>query len=337
MVLPGDSAIERVDFASTRAEEYDFPAALPRVRPAGISEDLARRDFTINAMAIALNGPARGRTLDPFGGHTDLSRRIVRMLHPRSPTDDPTRAFRAVRFAMRLDFRIETRTRRWIAEAVASGAFDRLSGDRLGREIFLLFSEQKPADAVRALASLGLVAAIAPGLRSGTAVFNRLRRVDSLARRGRLVRTTTPLARAAVLSWSLDVSENDRNFLARRLGLAGDAARELEVLGDRVRDARAESRKVRSSGLAAMSRSWSPASLLAVASALEPRDGARLVSAWSRASSVRLSIGGEDLKRRGATPGPAIGRALEETWRARVDRRIASADELAYALAELRK
>jgi tRNA nucleotidyltransferase/poly(A) polymerase len=107
---PG-AAFTRVDFAATREETYPRPAALPLIRPAAIAEDLARRDFTINAMAIPLNGPARGRLLDPFGGRSDLSRGIVRMLHARSPQDDPTRAFRAARFAARFGFRIETMSR----------------------------------------------------------------------------------------------------------------------------------------------------------------------------------------------------------------------------------
>src|SRR5450759_2347145 len=117
---PRAARVIRVDFSSTRAETYASPAALPRVRPAVIAEDLARRDFTINAMAIPLNGPASGVLLDPSGGRADLQRGIVRMLHARSPHDDPTRAFRAVRFAMRLGFRVEPKTRGWIAHADAA-------------------------------------------------------------------------------------------------------------------------------------------------------------------------------------------------------------------------
>ena len=100
----------RVDLAMARTETYTRPGALPRVHPASIGEDLARRDFTINALALALCGPERGRLLDPFGGWADLRRGLVRVLHPRSFIDDATRILRAVRYAVRLGFRLESET-----------------------------------------------------------------------------------------------------------------------------------------------------------------------------------------------------------------------------------
>ena len=130
----------QLDVAGARRETYAKPGALPRVEPAPIEEDLGRRDFTINAMALELE-PGR-RLLDPFGGKADLERRVVRMLHSDSPIDDPTRAFRAARYANRLDFRVDPGTRAWIAQASRSRAFDAVSGDRLCRELRLLFSEE---------------------------------------------------------------------------------------------------------------------------------------------------------------------------------------------------
>ena len=112
----------RVDLAMARAETYARPGALPRVRPASIREDLARRDFTINALALAMCGPERGRLLDPFGGWEDLRRGLVRVLHQRSFIDDATRILRAVRYAARLGFRLET------ADAVRAATGRFLSG-----------------------------------------------------------------------------------------------------------------------------------------------------------------------------------------------------------------
>lgn len=328
---PGAAAL-RVDFASSRAESYPSPAALPRVRPAPIAEDLARRDFTINAMAVALNGPGKGRLLDPFGGRADLAHGIVRMLHSASARDDPTRAYRAVRFALRLGFRIAPETRRWIAEAIDSGAFEYLSGDRLRREILLLFAEHSPSIAVRAIVFLRLERTISPRLGAGAASRRRLQRVEALARRAGRARDWP-----ALLAWSLDLPEADRRAAAARLGLAGEPLREFCDAGQRASQAREAARGKRLSALAAVSRDWPIDTVLASASALAPAAASRLLRARSLASRLRLRISGEDLRRSGVLPGPAIGRALEETWRARIDRRILPAQELPFALEEVRK
>src|SRR5512132_10800 len=139
----------RVDLAGTRRETYRHPGALPDVTPASLEEDLARRDFSANAIAWELGVPGKPGVLhDPFGGRADLRRRRLRALHPASFRDDPTRAFRAVRYANRLGFRIDGTTRNWIAAARRSGAFRGVSGDRLRRELDKIFAEEGWADAV---------------------------------------------------------------------------------------------------------------------------------------------------------------------------------------------
>lgn len=124
-----------IDIAQTRSEAYARPAALPVVRPAGIEEDLARRDFTVNAMALELTPGAFGRLLDPLCGQSDLRRRIVRVLHERSFVDDPTRIFRALRFAVRLGARIEPATRGLMRVAVADRVASLLSPQRVLDEL----------------------------------------------------------------------------------------------------------------------------------------------------------------------------------------------------------
>ncbi|HET9796004.1 MAG TPA: hypothetical protein VFS34_16245 [Thermoanaerobaculia bacterium] len=329
--IGGGPRARRVDFSSTRGERYPHPGALPEVFPAGIEEDLRRRDFTVNAMAIPLTGPARGAVLDPHGGREDLRRGVVRMLHARSPHDDPTRACRAVRFALRFGFRIGAETRRWIAEAISAGSFSAVSGDRLRRELKLLFSEQPPARAASGLARLGLDRAIDPGLAATAAARRRLRRLEEISRGA----SDETRFLAALLAWGLDLPGEDRRRVAVRLGLAGEAgsiyvraAADLADLKTRLSGGSAESE------IAAFARGLGEAEALALESALGPRQAARFRSARRKASRVRLAIRGEDLKRSGMAPGPAIGRALERTWRARVDGRIRPADELAFALRE---
>ncbi|XFA74020.1 CBS domain-containing protein [Thermosynechococcaceae cyanobacterium Okahandja] len=113
-----------VDIATARSEFYPYPAAHPEVAASSIRQDLYRRDFTINALALRLTAPRHGEVLDFFGGRDDLERRLIRVLHPNSFIEDPTRIFRAVRFAVRLGFAIETQTRQYIEYALTSGVFE---------------------------------------------------------------------------------------------------------------------------------------------------------------------------------------------------------------------
>ena len=320
----------RVDFSSTRGETYRHPGALPDVFPAGIEADLGRRDFTVNAMAIPLNGPAAGSLVDPYGGKPDLARGIIRMLHPRSPHDDPTRAYRAVRFALRLGFRIEPTTRAWIEAARAAGAFDRVSGDRLRRELLLLFEEVPPAAAAAALSRLGIDRAIDPAFRGSVA----RRRLSRLGERGLAPRGESA-AWTALLLWLLEGAREDRRRVADRLGLAGSRRDEwLRAPSDRAAAQDLLAARAPASALAALARDWSPEELLAIAASFPADPRRRLLDARRRGAALKLSIRGEDLKRSGVAPGPVIGRALDRTWRARVDGRIGRADELAFAIRE---
>src|SRR5438445_9662741 len=121
----------KLDVATARCESYAHPTALPTVEPSSIKDDLYRRDFTINALAIRLNATPFGELVDFYGGRHDLSAEIIRVLHARSFVDDPTRVFRAIRFEQRLGFRIETHTLTLLKEASASDLVRWLSCLRL--------------------------------------------------------------------------------------------------------------------------------------------------------------------------------------------------------------
>jgi tRNA nucleotidyltransferase (CCA-adding enzyme) len=146
----------KIDIATTRRESYAQPALLPTVQPASIEEDLARRDFTINAVAVQLNQRQFGRLLDPYGGQRDLRARTIRVLHAGSFQDDPTRIFRAIRFEQRFGFRLERTTLRLLAQAASTNLIQQLSGPRLQNEILLLFAERDPVRAIARLARLKL-------------------------------------------------------------------------------------------------------------------------------------------------------------------------------------
>ncbi len=320
----------RLDVASTRAETYEAHGALPRVAAAPLERDLARRDFTINAIAVRIAPRRRPVLIDPFGGARDLARKIIRMLHEASPRDDPTRALRAVRYANRLRFRIDSRTRRWIGDAARLGAFDAVSGDRIRRELKLLLSEPGRAGAARLLGALGIARAIDPALKHDATILKRLRAAEDIARRhpGR----TTWLLFLLVWSGSFDAGERER--LSRRLSLAGAEERGLRSFASLLADLRADSPRATPSVL--LARGSSPDEI-AAAAVLLGGAAARRMDRALRISSTRLSIGGRDLIAAGVSAGPRVGHALRATLSARRDGKISRGEELAFALRAARR
>lgn len=155
----------KIDIASTRRESYVKPAALPDVASASLREDLYRRDFTINAMAIQLNPATFGELHDPYGGQRDLKAKTIRVLHEASFLDDPTRIFRAIRFTQRFGFSLEPSTRGLLEEAAATNLIQQLSGPRLCNEILLLLGERDPRKPIKCLAFLRLLRFLHPRLR----------------------------------------------------------------------------------------------------------------------------------------------------------------------------
>lgn len=314
-----------LDLAGARTEEYDRPGALPSVHPAPISEDLRRRDFTVNAMALEVGKAGKPALLDPFGGRADLRRKVVRMLHPRSPFDDFTRALRAVRYANRLGFAIGRQTRAWIRSAAASGAADAISGDRLRRELLLLFSEKNRAAAVRKMASLGIARTIHPRLRFDAAVGRRLRAAERLA----AAEGAEATGLVYLLSWMGEISPEAAALIAGRLNLpraSARAVREWPAFERRVARAVAKNED-----LAPLVEGRDDDSVLAVA-AIAPPAARRRILATARAGHETLGIAGRDLVAAGIPAGPAIGRALAATLTARRRGKIGKEDELAFAL-----
>src|SRR3954469_21580085 len=164
-----------VDLASTRRESYAAPGALPDVEPATLDEDLGRRDFTINAMAASLDAARLGELRDPLGGEADLRDGVIRILHPGSFIDDPTRLLRAIRYEARFGFRMDEQTERLAREAIAADALSTVSGARIRDELLDMLGESyrpdrarvrtdpaPPAPAVARMRELGLDRALSP-------------------------------------------------------------------------------------------------------------------------------------------------------------------------------
>lgn len=315
----------RVDLVTARSETYDRPGALPRIHPGTIAEDLARRDVTINAMAVRLAPAHDPIVLDPHGGRDDLKERTVRFLHAASPVDDPTRAFRAVRYANRFGFRLARSAGAAIRRSVAQGWFASVSGDRIRRELEKILDEPGRAGAIALLGRVGLHAVLQPGLAPSRRILTGLRRAEALA--------PQPVRWFAfLLVWASMLAESEVAALSRRLNLRRDDAAALQNWPRTLARLRSEGSRGAAGG--ARVSPLSPEERLAVSASLGA--GGRAALARSEADPLALRIRGRDLLRAGASPGPAIGSALARTLTARRDGRIAEKDELDYALAALR-
>lgn len=290
----------RIDLARTRAESYPRPGALPEVRSAGIGEDLRRRDFTVNTLALDL---ASGELRSVPGAEEDLAARRLRVLHPRSFADDPTRLLRMARYAGRLGFRVEEETGARARAAVCGGALGTVSGPRIGTEVGLLARE--PVAAWAALRELGADEAITPGF--------GLRDPDLAARAlGRLGADDHP--DRVVLALAFAGVENPR-ALARRLGLPAPEP----VVAVRGRSRTEVADALRSPEQAA------------IAAAL----GGEEEAGWwlEEGRRLALEITGDDLRAAGVAPGPEMGRALRAVLAAKRDGEVSGRPaELALAL-----
>ena len=313
-VRAGDLA---VDLATARRESYAHPGALPEVEPASLEEDLARRDFTVNAMAVALSEPGRGELRDPVGGFADLAVARIRVLHDRSFIDDPTRLLRALRYEARLGFGLDGDTERLVREAVAADALSTVSGARVRHELLELLGEPAAPVAVGRMRDLGVAAALHPRLRAdpelvasallGAGETGADRALTALAA---LVSADPVLLEPFVAALGLSASDRDAVLGAARNGPQLPAALALEP---------------RPSELHAM-LAGEPPETLALALALgAPGDAVQRFMADLR--ETRLEIGGQDLVDAGVPPSEAIGRALDETLRRKLDGELAGRDD----------
>lgn len=167
----------KVDVATARTEYYEFPAALPTVEKSSIREDLYRRDFTINTLAICLNPDWFGDLLDIFGGQKDIQSRSIRVLYNFSFVEDPTRIMRAIRFETRYGFTIEPDTLRFAKDAIERRLLGELSYKRILQELILILDEQNPIYALQRMDEIGVWQYILPEVKLEEVDVNRLKRV----------------------------------------------------------------------------------------------------------------------------------------------------------------
>jgi tRNA nucleotidyltransferase (CCA-adding enzyme) len=317
-----------IDLATMRTESYSSPGALPDVRPGTPEEDLARRDFTVNAIAVSLTGERAGTLRAVPGALEDLLARRLRVLHDSSFLDDPTRILRLARYNARLDFEIESHTAALVAEALAGGALKTLSGQRLGAELRLAFAEPDPISPLAVLDRMGVLTAWEPGVSFHEHVARTALQI--LPDDG----STCVLLTAALLlelSQNLDDEETEpamRGFLHdvelpagegdRTFGVAVTAAFAMNHIdgADTTVD------------LLELTVGTSVESLALAAAVRENEDGPdcyarRIVEEWlNERRHIALQVTGDDLIAAGVPEGPEVGVRLEESYRLLLEERI---------------
>jgi tRNA nucleotidyltransferase (CCA-adding enzyme) len=305
----------RYDLASTRTERYPRPGALPVVTPAPIREDLARRDFTVNALALGLSGPDAGRLLAVPDGIDDLQRGRLRVLHAASFLDDPTRLLRLARYAGRLGFAVEPTTAELAREAVVGGAPATVSGVRLGAELQLLAAEADPITGFEVMRTLGVDAAIAPGF--GIDDPEAVRRALAVSPSDGPPVDAAHVVLAAAL---LGVPETERRPLLDRLGFDAYTRREVLAAAAGAPDlARGVPTDGPPSRLLQALPPDQPATIALAAGLGSPPVAAVLARWLAEYSRVRLEIDGGDLITAGVPRGPAISTGLRAALGARLD------------------
>lgn len=306
---------DRVDVVTARKETYPHPGSLPEVSASGLEDDLARRDFSINAMAVPLAGDSP-EVVDHHGGLNDLNAKVVRTLHPGSFADDPTRIFRAVRYEQRLRFQIDQDTLSDLKETIAAGHVDAVSGDRLRHEFEKIFEESRAAPMLLRAIELGASAAVHPALSHGQA----LTRLTGESGTG-----PNDYLAALVLSSSL----SDGDAVSRRLNLPADWSRLVrDTIALRESETVLSAPSVRASAVYQTLNDLDTDAIEAsVRLSQNPEVAAllrRFLDEWRLVTPI---LTGDDLLAMGVPSGIKIGEILRELHSAKLDGLAGTVDE----------
>ncbi|MBW4657119.1 MAG: CBS domain-containing protein [Drouetiella hepatica Uher 2000/2452] len=325
-----------IDIATARTEFYLYPAANPEVEASSITQDLYRRDFTINALAVRLTAPGSGELLDFFGGGLDLKARQIRVIHANSFIEDPTRIFRAVRFAVRLKFQLEPQTERYIRYAIASGIYQRIQADaqidkapalqtRLRQELKYILQTVYWQRAMRWLSDLGALVCIHPQLRFSNTLWQQMRRADRWLKRFNPQNALHWQVLLEVLLSALSLP--DRLTATQTLQLpieSGDRLQNLPHLQDQIFPALSQCD--RPSQVVKLLRDCDRTTLILLG-ATAPRSARRPIWQYlAQWQTVQAPLNGNDLKTMGYKPGKQYKEILERVLAATLDGEVGDRD-----------
>ncbi|MBU1783913.1 MAG: CCA tRNA nucleotidyltransferase [Candidatus Omnitrophica bacterium] len=328
----------KIDVAAARKEKYEKPATLPVVRASSLEQDLYRRDFTINAMALKINRSDFGSFADCFGGMRDLEKGVIRILHDKSFLDDPTRIFRAVRFEQRFGFRIEKHTERLIQHAVKQEMFRRMEDQRIREELILILKERHPEKAVYRMKQLHELRFIHPDLilkRSAKRTFREARkclkwyRVAAVRKR----KIDEWLINFLIMIENLDLYQTEE--VLEKFIFTNNVAMQIRSYKEQERLVR---RRLSQGGKVSPSlvyRFLEPlpqeVTLCIMAKTGSGVARRRIRKFFTEYNGIDLQINGHDIKKEGISPGPRYKEILRKVLYEKLDGKLRTKkDELKY-------
>ena len=310
----------RIDLAMARHETYARPGALPAVVPGAMQQDLARRDFTVNAMAVSMSSGAFGSLLDPFDGESDLKAGIVRVLHDDSFKDDATRILRAARYAVRLGFNLDAQTEYPLRRDVSY--LDTISPARLRDEFVRVLQEGRAVSILEMLHGLGAFQSVHPALAVEAQTLDALRRAEQSDYDDK------PALYLAILAYSMNA--NEKIAFTERLRLSSRWAQIIRDTGlarSRVQD----DPSIEGFSLAEIYmrlRALQEAAILGCAlSQVDDLATQRLMLYLNELRHIKPMLSGNDLIALGLPQGPRIGELLDDLLEARLNQRIETRED----------
>lgn len=351
VIYHDDQGIERhIDVATARLEYYEYPAALPTVELSSIKMDLFRRDFSINALAVRLDGEHYGNLQDFFGGRRDIRDRLIRVLHTLSFVEDPTRCIRAVRFEQRYKFRIGPGTEKLIKNILPMHLLEKLSASRLFNEIKHLCCEENASGCFERLDGLGILKALSPNLALSPIKKAALNRIREILAWYRLLYFEEQAQPWICYFYGLCKGQNYAQTSAAYKALGMPESRKAEIMNQRQKLRELKTKLLAwqekdDRGVASVSRFCELLAdlrldtlLYAMAALDNPgleKSISRYITQWRR---EKPDIGGHDLMRLGIEPGPAYSEILKKILRAKLDGKAPTPNsQLAIARAHIKK
>jgi len=307
-----------VDLATARSETYVKPGALPSVKSGSIRDDLFRRDFTINTMAIELNSSRYGELLDLYGGRSDLEYKLIRVLHEKSFIDDATRIWRALRYGQRLNFQLEPATLELLKRDIPY--LDTISGDRIRHELELILKEEYPEKGLRRADELGVLARLHPALKASGWLAEKFGQARQLSSPD----SPSVWLYLALLAYPLTDEENEQ--LSSYLRLPKSVAQTLrDTIDIKSKLESLANPELSPSRIYSLLYGYSSPAVIANSLAADSPVARQHIHLFlSKLRYIKPALTGEDLKRMGVTPSPRIKEILNLLLGSRLDGEVTS-------------
>lgn len=320
----------KFDVATARTEYYESPAALPRIEISSIKKDLYRRDFTVNTLAVKLNPEHFGQLIDYFGGQKDIKEKTIRILHNLSFIEDPTRAFRAIRFSERFGFKISKHTVNLIKTAVRINLFNKLSGTRMYDELNLLFLETEPMKAIKRLSEFDLLKFIHPGLTITRSLDETFEAIQETYAWFKLLFFEEDLNKSHLFLMALidELTEKERREALRRLYVPPRVSREILDGIEKSHEALASLQNATRKEIYYALLPLNLQTILFTMAKARDIEQKKAVSLYlTTLRIIKPELTGKDLKSMGYAPGPAFKEILTALLDSRLEGRIKTREE----------